>query len=912
MWVIKRLLLLFFLVPLVANAQTARDVAVELFTAWEDGKGLKLQWKSDPNAKRYDLYRKSSSGWVLLDTFKPSVLSYTDTTMKKGMVREYRVAKWHTKYTTFQGNGYLLAGYEVPVRSLGKVLVAIDSSYTKALSVEIAEYLDQLTREGWTPVRKSFLRSDTVTRVKSWFESEYKKDTAGVKAILLLGRIPVPYSGNFRPDAHPEHTGAWPADLYYGSFTIQWLDASVNNTSAARSNNHNTVGDGKFDLSRYNTSLTLPSAAQKVELPVGRIDLYNMDGFSVNDTLLVKRYLRKNLAFRRGQFKPMNRGLIDDNFGYFNTEAFASGGFRNFSVHSADSVFERDYLTEMRKNSYLCSYGCGSGIYTAASGVASSGDFVSDSLLNPFTLTFGSYYGDWDNQDNFLRAPLASRGWGLVSVWSGRPYWLMHTTALGEPLFSAVLRTYNSYPDYNTASQYSGVHVALMGDPTLKVYPVSQINNVKVISTCSHALKSFIRWDATGDNADSIFIEIQKNGSWQKLAVAGSSDTAFRLDFDTGTYLISVRPKKLMKSASGTWWDLGAREIRKFRVNPLPTAAVSFSQSSYCLGDSVVIRDTDTKLPAKKSWQWAVGNKMLVKDQTGTWGGRLYSVGSNDVFLTVISDSGCSSSYVDSLRVNANSQPTILGDSEYCKGQNFTLSLDVKNSNSIKSKRWWLDNSLVDTTSKYTGAAGSAGMYQVVLEIIDNNGCLGYDTFEFRSKRIPLKPILTVLQSARFRGDTISLRATSNLDLTRWNYEASGLGVLRQDSVFTAIIPQGSNSYGFKAWAVAEWEGCSSDTALWSAMFEFNNLVKTAFEGDCLVKRLGAGVFQVEIYGNSAAKTLEVRSLTGAKWSETYTLTAQGKALQTTIYTLNRMDVGVLVLLIKDFSGNVIGTKKIF
>lgn len=405
MALLKRILILVLLIPTLAQGQSARDVAVELYTSWQDGKGLNLHWKNDPNAKRYYIYKKSTNGgWDFLDSLSPNVLSYLDTTMLKGMTREYRVSKAHTKYTTFQGNGYVLAGYNVAYRPLGKVLVVIDSSYTRVLSSEIYEYLDQLIREGWTPIRKAFLRTDSVTKIKTWCEQQYRNDTAGVKAILLLGRVPVPYSGNFRPDAHPEHTGAWPADLYYGSFSVKWTDATVNNTSAARSNNHNTPGDGKFDLSRYNTATTSPSAAQKIELPVGRVDLYNMDRFSTNDTVLIKRYLSKNLAFRRGQLKPVNRGLIDDNFGYFNSEAFASGGFRNFSVFTGDSLFERDYLTEMRKNSYLWSYGCGSGNYNGASGVASSSDFANDSLLNPFTLIFGSYFGDWDNSDNFLRA----------------------------------------------------------------------------------------------------------------------------------------------------------------------------------------------------------------------------------------------------------------------------------------------------------------------------------------------------------------------------------------------------------------------------------------------------------------------------------------------------------------------------
>ena len=35
-------------------------------------------------------------------------------------------------------------------------------------------------------------------------------DPINTKAVYLLGRIPVPYSGFINPDSHPDHEGAWP------------------------------------------------------------------------------------------------------------------------------------------------------------------------------------------------------------------------------------------------------------------------------------------------------------------------------------------------------------------------------------------------------------------------------------------------------------------------------------------------------------------------------------------------------------------------------------------------------------------------------------------------------------------------------------------------------------------------------
>ena len=55
-----------------------------------------------------------------------------------------------------------------------------------------------------------------------------------------------------------------------------------------------------------------------------------------------------------------------------------------------------------------------------------------DSLQSVFTFLFGSYFGDWDSPDNFLRAALAS-GTILSNAWSGRPLWSMHYMAMGDP-----------------------------------------------------------------------------------------------------------------------------------------------------------------------------------------------------------------------------------------------------------------------------------------------------------------------------------------------------------------------------------------------------------------------------------------------------------------------------------------------
>lgn len=539
------------------QAQTAREVAVEIKASWVAGLGIKLDWRYDASTTSYDVYKRSGNSWVKKKN--TSGLTWTDSFAVEGARYEYRVARNSSAYS-FTGNGYISAGFKIPAtENLGKVLLVLDSNYSLPLASTISQYKQQLTNEGWTLIQKGFLRTASVSDIKSWIKSQWDGDSNNIKAVILLGKIPIPYSGNFRPDGHSEHTGAWPADMYYGTFWSSWTDITVNNTSATRSENRNVPGDGKFDRSYINPSSTAAADIRYVQLPIGRIDLSNMPHFG-RDTALVQRYLIKNINFRTGVFKAPNRSVIDDNFGFFapgGGEAFASGGFRNFATMAYDSITESDYVTQLKTKPYLMSYGCGSGSYDAASGIGDYKIFKTDSLLNPFTLLFGSYFGDWDNENAFLRSPLAGRGWGLASVWSGRPYWMFHHCSLGEPLHKAVLTSYNSYNIYNVGLHSSGVHTSLQGDPTLQLFPIAPIAGLAVDSTNKRRVK--LQWNSYSDAADSIIVEQFESGVWKRVSVVVGAANFAEFETNKGWWEFSVRPKKLIQTSSGTFWQLGAR-----------------------------------------------------------------------------------------------------------------------------------------------------------------------------------------------------------------------------------------------------------------------------------------------------------------------------------------------------------------
>jgi hypothetical protein len=768
----KKLLLLtlFFLTIYFSNAQTARDVAVETYAEAKAGGGVYIKWIPDNTAVKYYIFKRLDSkiDWLLLDSVSGSVNSYLDNGLLLGQIAEYRVSK-SKKTFSFYANGYLLTGFEVaPKLNLGKVLMVIDSNYSVPLKSKIAEYKDQLSREGYTVISKVVLRTEKVSNIKSWIYNQWQSDSFNIKSIFLLGHVPVPYSGNYRPDGHTEHTGAWPADLYYGNFYSNWSDNTVNNTQATRSENQNVPSDGKFDISRVNPVGTAFSAIQRCQIPVGRVDLYGMPSFG-NDTFLTKRYLNKALDFRRGVYKAAPRGLVDDNFGYFNSEAFASGGFRNFSVQFKDSVFERDYRTSMSKNSYLLSYGCGSGTYTSCDQVASTSTFATDSLLNPFTMTFGSYYGDWDNSDNFLRAPLASKGWGLVSVWSGRPYWMLHECALGLPLGRATLTTVNSYYYYNAAEFQSGVHTALMGDPTLTLYPLASLNNTKAIAKCTDKVR--FRWDLHASNVDSIVIEEYIAGSWKRLTKTVGSDTDITYRASVGNHKYSIRPLKLMKSASGSWWQYGARQYCEVSVNVRAVAIAITSTNKACSVDSVIVAELKFGPNPKYTRSWYVNGK--INPDTAVSFKRTYPVGNVNVLMKLTTDSGCV--YNDSVKFVINSTPTaktrLITAKNLCMNQKF-----IAKTESNGTQIWTIEKDTVSKIDSVKFTASAVGKYILKHKVIDLNGCfdVSQDTLLFNS--LPNATFTTNPDTTICAGGKYAYNANDTTNNLIWNCKRNGAG----------------------------------------------------------------------------------------------------------------------------------------
>jgi autotransporter-associated beta strand protein len=450
--------------PPLAAVTTADYVVQVAAVPSESPVQIQLTWPSQ-SATGFTVQRRVRGVGLFTTLATPggTATGYTDATAVVGTVYEYRVIKAGTTAATSD----ITAAIRAPlVDDHGTVVLVVDATMVASLADEIARLEDDLVGDGWKVIRHDVPRHHVdqagwkaaVVAVRNLIIADRAADPA-VNSVLLLGHVPVPYSGQIAPDGHtPDHYGAWPADAHYGDLDGTWTDTTVNTTAPNRTENDNIPGDGKFDQSN------VPST---VELAVGRIDLARMGVFGLSEAALLRRHLDRHHAFRHKAVAPARRGLIDDNFGAFGGEAFAASGWGSYAALVGHAnVSAQDYLTTLAGNDYLLAYGCGGGSLTSAGGVGTSTQYAATNAKAVHTLLFGSYFGDWDSQNNFLRAPLAADGWGLTCAWAGRPSWSLQSMAVGDPIGASLLAVQNTSSHWAARS----VHVALMGDPTLRLH----------------------------------------------------------------------------------------------------------------------------------------------------------------------------------------------------------------------------------------------------------------------------------------------------------------------------------------------------------------------------------------------------------------------------------------------------------
>ena len=542
---------------LPASGLVTSDYAVQASAVVQSSPGqISLVWTPDTTSAvtNYIVSRRlpGVAAWTSLATLPPTATAFADTNVAAGGRYEYEVKRAATNYN---GYGYVLASIEAPlVESRGKLLLVVDSSIAAPLTDELSRLEQDFVGDGWQVQRLEVARDDSVTNVKAVIQAAYLADTQQVRSVFLFGHVPVPYSGNLAPDGHPEHRGAWPSDLYYGEMTSAWTDNSISNSAATDPRNRNIRDDGKFDAT------TIPS---DVELEVGRVDFANLPSIPVSEVELLRQYLEKDHAFRHQLFVADRRGYVADFFGTMSGEAFAATGWRAgaamFGADQMTAVASGGWFNVLSTNVVSFAYGCGGGTYTSADGVASTANYVANDPGAVFTLMFGSYFGDWDSTDNLMRAALATRSYTLTCGWAGRPHWFLHPMAVGETIGTCARLSQNNtatgpYRAANAGTRQ--VHVALLGDPTLRLHPVQPPAELEASVTSGTGVS--LNWQASKDDILGYHVYRATNaaGPFERItAQLVGSESLTDSPPAAAIYTYMVRAVKFETSASGTYFN---------------------------------------------------------------------------------------------------------------------------------------------------------------------------------------------------------------------------------------------------------------------------------------------------------------------------------------------------------------------
>ncbi|MBL7964598.1 MAG: thrombospondin type 3 repeat-containing protein, partial [Flavobacteriales bacterium] len=543
---------------------------------------ITLTWPAFSGATSYTIYRKlkTDTGWgSVLGTVTGSATQFIDNGVTVGVYYEYRVVR---SSSSGSGTGYIASGIQLPVvETRGKIILLVDNTLAPQLVPELAQLDTDLKADGWVVLRQDVSRTASSSSIRAIIQGFYNADPTQVKALYLVGHVPVPYSGNIAPDGHGEHQGAWPCDGYYAEMNSSWTDATVNNNTAQRVANRNIPGDGKFDQS------DLPSA---VELQVGRVDLADMPAFASNEVQLVRDYLNKAHAFKTRQTTPLNRGIVFDNLQWV-SNPIAGGGYRSMAaLFGAANItdcypYGAGFSTFIHNQNYLWTYASGGGLqaYEGSTLTYNGADNVTTTQAlatsvnhgGVFNMSCGSYFGDWDNTNNFLRAVIA-RGSALTNVWAGIPNWWFQHMAMGDPIgYSALVSMNNTnlYLPMNGGWQASigRSHLGLMGDPSLRAYMVAPPQNLTVVDAAGTAQ---FAWTASSETVDGYFL-------YQFDAVTGAITRAWT-NLITGTNFSNpavpfipgkqymIRAVKLRTTASGSYYDLSLGAMGFAGGSPAP------------------------------------------------------------------------------------------------------------------------------------------------------------------------------------------------------------------------------------------------------------------------------------------------------------------------------------------------------
>jgi hypothetical protein len=512
---------------------------------------ITLQWENDDiySVTNFTIYRKgkNATSWNQLTSLNGSTFSWTDSNVSVGSTYEYQIFKGASGHV---GYGYIYTGINASlIENRGKLLLMVATNGLDNLSNELARLQSDIIGDGWQVIRHDVSSNDTPASVKSLIVKDYNADPANVQAVFLFGHVPILQSGFLDYDTHGPRPMA--TDCYYADIDGDWSSSPS----------------------------YLPS---DVELMVSRVDLANMPGSAApgvftNEVELLRNYLNKDHRWRHILFSVPRRALMAVRFGDLEGEARSATGYRNFEpmvgpgntlfANVADASLPTNcWLSLLSTNAYLWTYACGGGQDTTMSAMGTHGqyfdswttDIVSQDAKAVFFMLEGSWMGNWDHTDNYLRSVLATPTMGLACCCiAGHPHAFYHHMGLGEPIGYGIRLTMNNSTLYrNQSNDFArAIYIELMGDPTLRLDQVTPPSNLSATVNGSGVA---LNWSRSTDSIAGyhVYRATSSTGPFTRLTSSLIADTTFTdLSVPAGSYTYMVRAVALQTNPSGSYFN---------------------------------------------------------------------------------------------------------------------------------------------------------------------------------------------------------------------------------------------------------------------------------------------------------------------------------------------------------------------
>jgi len=185
----------------VAQAQSATTASELTFPVKAQvlANGIQLQWNKQTGVNANHILRKerSQKTFTVMATNIPlNDTTYLDQSVLPGQAFEYCIQS----ASSMNISSYVYAGIELaPVHQAGEILLLIDSTYMNAASQELSTFREDLIKEGWMVHQQYVGRSQADSDIKQIIQSYYAANPSQFKGVILMGHIPVPYSGKSLP-----------------------------------------------------------------------------------------------------------------------------------------------------------------------------------------------------------------------------------------------------------------------------------------------------------------------------------------------------------------------------------------------------------------------------------------------------------------------------------------------------------------------------------------------------------------------------------------------------------------------------------------------------------------------------------------------------------------------------------------